>query len=184
MDYLIGLVEKRTEEDLSFFRKLFRPRRSSQEPAASREMLLARQRLKEEAELAKIELSESDSTQVTISEILGTSLDEEITITQYNKMIAPLVQRTIDKVHEVLKSANLTPDDIDRVIMVGGSTRNGLVKEQITETIKEPWTAERVDEVVGEGAAIVASALSSPEEDLSPIEIHNVTPFSLGVCSL
>ncbi len=184
VDHLITLIEERTEADLGVFRRLFRRKRPKNDPDVSKDMLVARQRLKEEAEQAKIELSECDSAHITIPEILGTSLDEEITLSQYNKMISPLVDRTINKTHEVLKSAGLSADDIDRVILVGGSTRNTLIKERITEAIKEPWIAERVDEVVSEGAAIVAGSLSSPDEDLTPIEFHNVTPFSLGVCSI
>jgi len=120
---------------------------------------------------------------VTIPEILGSSLDEEITLDEYNRMISPLIDRTTDKIRQVLQSARLTAEDIDRVILVGGSTRNRLVKSRVSEAVKEPWTSEFADEVVGQGAAIVASHLTSPEEDLTPIEFQNVTPFSLGVCS-
>ena len=181
VEHLIGLLQKRTKRDLGVLRALFGSRTSRNELGTERDLLLARQQLKEAAEKAKIELSESDTAEITVPEILGTSLDEEITIEQYNSMIAPLVGETITKIHDVLKSATLSPADIDRVILVGGSTRNRLVKERVAAEVKEPWTSDRVDEVVAQGAAIVAGHLSAPEEDLTPIEFSNVTPFSLGV---
>ena len=177
-EHLVELLQKETSTDLSQLIELLR------QPGfidAPRRLLVARARLKEAAEVAKIELALSDSTQVTIPDILGTLLDEEITIETYNRLIEPLIEGTIVKIREVLKAASLSADDIDRVILVGGSTRNRLVKERVTEAIKEPFTSERVDEVVGQGAAIVAGYLSSPEEDMTPIEFSNVTPFSLGV---
>ena len=179
-EHLVELLQKETSTDLSQLIELLR------QPGfidAPRRLLVARARLKEAAEVAKIELALSDSTQVTIPDILGTLLDEEITIETYNRLIEPLIEGTIVKIREVLKAASLSADDIDRVILVGGSTRNRLVKERVTEAIKEPFTSERVDEVVGQGAAIVAGYLSSPEEDMTPIEFSNVTPFSLGVCA-
>lgn len=177
-EHLVGLLQKQTPTDLGQLIELLRKPRFIDAP---RKLLVARARLKEAAEAAKIELALSDSTQVTIPDILGALLDEEITIETYNRLIAPLVERTIVKIRDVLKAAGLSADDIDRVILVGGSTRNRLVKERVTEAIKEPFTSERVDEVVGQGAAIVAGYLSSPEEDMTPIEFSNVTPFSLGV---
>jgi len=180
-DHLIGLLEKRTKRDVGGLRSLFRRKKTPTAPA--KEMLLARQQLKEAAEKAKIELSQSDSAEITLPEILGTSLDEVVTLSTYNGLIEPLVLKTTEKIGEVLRSAELDAMDIDRVILVGGSTRNRLVKELVAERVKEPWTSDHVDEVVAQGAAIVAGHLSAPEEDLAPIEFGNVTPFSLGVCS-
>lgn len=186
VEHLICKIEERTKSDLGFFHSLFgRNKKRHLAETPSRDMLLARQRLKEAAEAAKIELSESDKTKISLPDILGTSLEEEVTIDTYNGLIAPAVERTIRKIEDVLASAGLSTDDIDRVILVGGSTRNRLVKQRVAEAVKEPWTSERVDEVVGLGAAIVAGSLAAPEEDMTPVEIdfHNVTPFSLGVCS-
>jgi len=144
--------------------------------------LLTMQRLKEAAERAKIELSESDETQITIPEIMGTSLDETISRDVFQTMVTPLIDRTIAKVRAVLLAAKLTANDIDRVILVGGSTRIPLVKQRIAEAVKEPWIADRVDEAVAQGAAIVAGYLSSPDvDDRLPIEFSNVTAFNLGV---
>ena len=186
VDHLIGLLEKRTKKDMGILRSLLRRRKKGERKGeATQEMLLARQKLKEIAEETKKELSESDTATVIVSDILGTSLEEEIELGTYNGLIRPFVERTVEKMKAVLKAAKMSKDDIDRVILVGGSTRNRLVKERVTETIKEPWTSDRVDEVVSQGAAIVAGYLSSPEEDLRPIEaFSNVTPFALGVCAL
>ncbi|MFN7716628.1 MAG: Hsp70 family protein [Pseudanabaenaceae cyanobacterium] len=181
VEYLISLIKKRSQFDLDGFLDALLGRSKDKKIGTPHEILIAKQRLKEAAEKAKIELSESGRTRVTMPEILGTSLDEEITIDTYNRLITPLVDRTITKTRAVLKSAKLTADDIDRVILVGGSTRNKLVRSRIAEAIREPFISDRVDEVVAQGAAIVAGSLSSPEEDLTPIEFSNVTPFSLGL---
>lgn len=181
VEYLIGLIKKRSQFDLDGFLDTLLGRSKDKKLGTPHEVLIAKQRLKEAAEKAKIELSESNRTRITMPEILGTSLDEEITIDTYNRLITPLVDRTITKTRAVLKSAKLTADDIDRVILVGGSTRNKLVRSRIAEAIREPFISDRVDEVVAQGAAIVAGSLSSPEEDLTPIEFSNVTPFSLGL---
>lgn len=179
--HLISLIKKRSQFDLDRFLDTLLGRSKDKNLGTPHEILVAKHRLKEVAEKAKIELSESNRTRITIPEILGTSLDEEITIDTYNLLITPLVDRTITKTRAVLKSAKLTVDDIDRVILVGGSTRNKLVRSRIAEAIKEPFISDRVDEVVAQGAAIVAGSLSSPEENITPIEFFNVTPFSLGL---
>ena len=181
VEHLISILKKRSQFDLESFLDTLLGRNKNKQLGTPHEILVAKQRLKEAAEKAKIELSQSNRTQITIPEILGVALDEEITIDTYNRLIAPLVDRTITKTRAVLKAAKLTPDDIDRVILVGGSTRNKLVRSRIAETIKEPFISDRVDEVVAQGAAIVAGSLSSPEEDITPIEFSNVTPFSLGL---
>jgi len=181
VEYLISLIKKRSQINLDSFLDTLLGRSKNKNLETPHEVLFAKQRLKEAAEKAKIELSESIRTRVTIPEILGTSLDEEITIDTFNRLIAPLVDRTITKTHAVLKSAKLSADNIDRVILVGGSTRNKLVRSRIAEAIREPFVSDRVDEVVAQGAAIVAGSLSSPEEDLTPIEFSNVTPFNLGL---
>ncbi len=181
VEYLLNTLQKRTQSNLDTLRSLLRRKQGNPELGSPQEMLVARQRLKEAAEKAKKELAQSESTRISIPEILGTSLDEEITLKTYNRMILPLVDRTIDKLRNVIRASRLTTSDIDRVILVGGSTRNKLVKERVANAVKEPWISERVDEAVAQGAAVVAAYLSSPKEDLTPIEFHNVTPFSLGV---
>lgn len=181
VEHLIGVIKKRSQFDLNSFLDALLGRGNDKKSGTPHEILIAKQRLKEVAEKAKIELSESNRTRVTMPEILDTSLDEEITIDTYNRLITPFVDRTIVKTRAVLKSAKLTADDIDRVVFVGGSTRNKLVRSRIAEAIREPFISDRVDEVVAQGAAIVAGSLSSPEENITPIEFSNVTPFSLGL---
>jgi len=180
-EHFLDIIAKRTKTDLSAIRALLRGEEVSVIPPS---FLQARHWLKEAAEKAKIELSESDTALVTIPDILGTSLDEEISLSEYNRLISPMVDRTLAKVSDVLKAARIGAGDIDRVVMVGGSTRNKLVRERVANAVKEPWISDRVDEVVAQGAAIVASHLSVPDEDMTPIELQDVTPFSLGICAL
>jgi len=142
---------------------------------------LIMQQLKEVAEQAKKELSVSDTTIARIPNLKGGHLEEKISIHDYNEMICPLVDKTIHKIKSVLHDAGLDKRDIDRVLLVGGSTRNRLIKERIAETVKEPFVSDRVDEVVAQGAAIVAGYLFSPQPDMLPMEFNNVTPFNLGV---
>jgi len=178
-EHLVTRLQRHVREDLGGIRALLKGKKESAEIPAH--LLAVGQRLKEAAERAKIELSESEVVHVSIPDILGVALDEEITRKVYNKMIAPLVVRTIRKMQDVLKAGKRSAADLDRVILVGGSTRNPLVKERVAAAVKEPWTSDRVDEVVAQGAAIVASRSFAPEEDFTPIEFQNVTPFSLGV---
>lgn len=140
---------------------------------------VARQRLKEAAETAKIELSQSNSSFITIPDCLGHPLELEISQSKYNELIAPLLQKTIYCIHSVLRDAKLSPDDIDRVILVGGSTKNQVVRETVAREIKEPYTADRVDEVVSHGAAIVAANLFLP--DAIDIKVSDVIAHSLGI---
>jgi len=149
--------------------------------ADGREAKVARQRLKEAAEAAKIELSECDTTEICIPDCMGQPLEAEVSLEDYNGLIAPLLERTVICMRDVLRDAKLSPSDIDRVILVGGSTKNRAVREIVSREIKEPYVAERVDEVVSHGAAITAASLFLPDEDMAPIEITNVTAHSLGI---
>jgi molecular chaperone DnaK len=148
-----------------------------------KEKLIALQRLKETAETAKIELSQSISTEVIIPNLMGHPFEAEITRAEFDAMTAPCLERTIHKVRDVLKAAKLSSADIDRVILVGGSTRIPRVRELISETIKDPYTSDKVDEIVSNGAAIMAANLFLPKEDAdrTPIEVTNVQPHSLGI---
>lgn len=98
-------------------------------------------------------------------------------------MIQPLLERTINKMNEVLEEADLTKRDISRVILVGGSTRMRAVQEAVTQNIKKPYIADNVDEIVAQGAAIMAANLSAPSIDAAPvpIEVKDVTAHSLGI---
>ncbi len=147
----------------------------------SKEAKIAKQKLKEAAEKAKIELSEAQSTHITIPEVLGVGLDVELTLQKYNKLIEEYLKETITKIHSVLKSAGMTPEDIDRVILVGGSSRNRAIKEIVSREIKEPWMSEHMDEAVSHGAALLAASLTLPEQDFSPLEYRDRTGHTLGV---
>ena len=140
---------------------------------------IARQRLKEAAENAKIELSQANTAALVLPDCCGYPLELELSLSEYNQLIAPFLQRTVDCMRSVLGDAQLTPEDIDRVILVGGSTKNRAVREIVAREIKEPYVSERVDEVVSHGAAIVAANLLLP--DTVDIEITNVTGHSLGI---
>jgi molecular chaperone DnaK (HSP70) len=140
-----------------------------------------RQRLREAAEAAKIELSQSERALLSIPDCLGRPLELELTLGEYNSLIAPLLQRTIGCVRNVLHDAGMLSEDVDRVILVGGSTKNRAVRDLIAKEVKEPYIAQRVDEVVAHGAATLAANLYLPEEDMLPIEVTDVTGHSLGV---
>lgn len=147
----------------------------------SREGMKARQLLKEAAETAKIELSQSSRTNVIIPNCLGHSLDLELSVTEFNALCEPLLARTVNHMKSVLADAGLKPADIDRVILVGGATKTPAVREIVAREIKEPYVADRVDEVVSHGAALVAANFYLPEEDMLPIEVVDVTGHSLGI---
>ncbi|MEH7097794.1 Hsp70 family protein [Neobacillus vireti] len=144
---------------------------------------VASQQLKEAAEQAKMELSESGIADISIPDVFGIHIDEELTIDTYNGLISPLVNRTIDKTLDVIKEAGLTVRDISRIILVGGSTRNKTVREMVTQKIKQPFIADNVDEIVAHGAAILAASLSVPDYDDTPvpIEVEDVTAHSFGI---
>jgi molecular chaperone DnaK len=178
VDYLVGILDKKTKKAAGLRNRFFD--RGNNGPA-TQEILVAQRKLKEAAEMAKLELSEADAAEVMIPDILGVSLCEEIDLQTYNELIAPFAQRTVRKIRDVLRAARFSADDIHRVILVGGSTRNRLIRDLVAEEVKEPYISERVDEVVAEGAAIVASYQAMPDQDLAPIEFVNVTPFDLGV---
>jgi len=152
--------------------------------AVSRDGQAARQRLKEAAEAAKMQLAQAERATISIPNCLGKPLEQEISIEQYNALIAPMLQRTVEHMRAVLRDAGLRAEDIDRVILVGGSTKNRAVREIVTREVKEPFTAQRVDEVVAHGAAIIAANHMLPDESKLPIEVSDVTAHSLGIVVL
>jgi len=183
-ELLVSRLKRKPPKDtLDAVLTVLRHKAGEEDIQTTPEIRQACQRLKEKAEAAKLELSESNIAHVELPDVLGTQLDTELTLKDYNALIGPPVQQTIKCVNDTLASARLRASQIDRVILVGGSTRNRLVKQEVTKAVKEPWTSEWVDEAVARGAAIVAAAGSPPEEDSRPIEItfSDVTPFDLGV---
>merc|ERR1719333_196099 len=147
----------------------------------------ALQRLTESAEKAKIELSAATQTQISLPFITATSdgpkhIDVNLTRSEFEKIAADLLDRCRKPVQLALQDANLKVDDIQEVIMVGGSTRIPAV-HKIVEQIsgKSPNMTVNPDEVVALGAAVQAGVLSG---DVSEIVLLDVTPLSLGVETL
>jgi len=147
-----------------------------------KEYAMARQRLKEAAEKAKIELSSSPTTDIYLPELAGHSLDLELDVEQFNRLIEPILKRTVECMQQVLRETDLSGDDIDRVVLVGGSTKIPAVKGLVDKEIREPYSDINPDEAVAWGAAIVAASYTLPDVDLAPsIEYEDVTAHSLGI---
>jgi len=148
---------------------------------------MALQRLKEACEKAKIELSSSPQTQLNLPFITATAdgpkhLDMNITRTQFERLTADLIQRTVGPIEQALKDAKMKASDIDEVILVGGSTRMPAVIEVVRSQFgKEPNRSVNPDEVVAMGAAIQGGVLAG---DVSDVVLLDVTPLSLGIETL
>lgn len=148
---------------------------------------MAMQRLKDAAEKAKIELSSVLTTNINLPFITqGPSgplhMDIDLTRAKFNELTADLVEKTLGPTRQALSDAGLQPHDIDRVILVGGSTRIPAVQEAIKNlTGKEPYKGVNPDEVVAIGAAIQAGVLAGEVHD---IVLLDVTPLSLGIETL
>ena len=148
---------------------------------------LALQRLKEAAEKAKIELSSAASTEVNLPFITADQngpkhLVKAITRTDLEKLVEPLIQRTIEPLKKALADANLKAADIAEVVLVGGMTRMPKVREAVKAFFgKEPHTGVNPDEVVAMGAAIQAGVLQGEVKD---VLLLDVTPLSLGIETL
>jgi molecular chaperone DnaK len=146
---------------------------------------IALQRLKEAAEQAKKELSQSMSTTVqlpylSLTENGPANLDETITRAQFEQMTADLLERTKKPFNDVIKEANIKVADIDHVVLVGGSTRMPQVAELVKSLTggKEPNKGVNPDEVVAVGASLQAGVLKGERKDVLLID---VTPLSLGI---
>ncbi len=148
---------------------------------------MALQRLKEASEKAKIELSSANQTQVNLPFITADAsgpkhLTQDVTRAKFNQLIEPLVDRAKQPCLQVLKDAGLSADQIDEVIMVGGSTRVPAVFELAKKIFnKEPNRSVNPDEVVAIGAAIQGGVLAGEVKD---VVLLDVTPLSLGIETL
>ncbi len=149
---------------------------------------MAMQRLKEVAEKAKKDLSGMVSTQVSAPFIAqgkdGEPLHLDMTLTRakFEDLISDLVESTLEPVRKAIKDAKLTKKDIDKVILVGGSTRVPMVYDLVTKELgKEPSREVNPDEVVAMGAAIQGGVLTG---DVNDIVLLDVTPLSLGLETL
>ncbi|NBU23536.1 MAG: molecular chaperone DnaK [Actinobacteria bacterium] len=146
---------------------------------------IALQRLKEAAEQAKKELSQSTSTQVqlpylSLTESGPANLDETVTRAQFEAMTADLLERTRKPFEDVIKEAGVKVSDIAHVVLVGGSTRMPAVSELVKSLLggKEPNKGVNPDEVVSVGAALQAGVIKGERKDVLLID---VTPLSLGI---
>ncbi len=145
---------------------------------------MALQRLKEAAEKAKIELSGVTSSNVNLPFITADTtgpkhLDITITRAQFDALTSDLVEKTMEPTRNALRDANLSPSDIDKVLLVGGSSRIPAVQEAVQKFIgKEPHKGINPDECVAIGASIQAGVLAGDVEDLVLLD---VTPLSLGI---
>lgn len=168
MDYLVSEFKKETSVDLSKDK-------------------MAMQRVKDAAEKAKKDLSGMTQTEVSIPFITqGTDgplhLSMTLTRAKFEDLVDDLLESTLDPVRKALKDASLTPKDIDKVLLVGGSTRIPKVVDLIQKELgKEPSKGVNPDEVVAMGAAIQGAVLTGEVND---IVLLDVTPLSLGIETL
>jgi molecular chaperone DnaK len=145
---------------------------------------MAAQRLKEAAEKAKIELSQTQSTQINLPFITATDagplhLDYELTRAKFQELTTDLLARCRKPFEQAIKDAGLNKGEIDHVVLVGGSTRMPAVAELVSEmTGSEPNKTVNPDEVVAIGAAVQAGVLKGEVKD---ILLLDVTPLSLGI---
>lgn len=169
IDYIVEEFEKENDIDL-------------------REDSMAMQRLKEVAEKAKKDLSGMVSTQISAPFIAKgedgepVHLDMTLTRAKFEDLISDLVESTLEPVRKAIKDAKISKKDIDKVLLVGGSTRVPLVYETVSKELgKEPSREVNPDEAVAMGAAIQGGVLAG---DVNDIVLVDVTPLSLGLETL
>lgn len=145
---------------------------------------MAMQRIKETAEKAKIELSGLTKTSINLPFITMDAtgpkhLDMELTKAKFDQLTEDLVEATMTPTRQALKDAGLSKNDIDKVILVGGSTRIPAVVEAVKKELgKEPYKGINPDECVAVGAAIQGGVLAG---DVKDVVLVDVTPLSLGI---
>ncbi len=148
---------------------------------------MAMQRLKEAAEKAKIELSGVAQTNINLPFITADAtgpkhLDMSLTRAKFDELTADLVEKTMEPLRKALSDAGLAPNEVDRILLVGGSTRIPAVQDAVKRFLgKDPFKGINPDECVAVGAAIQAGVLSGEVKDLLLLD---VTPLSLGIETL
>jgi molecular chaperone DnaK len=148
---------------------------------------MAIHRLKEAAEKAKHELSGMMSTEINIPYITATQegpmhLERTLSRAKFNDLTADLVEKTMGPLKQAMKDAGLKPAEIDKIILVGGSTRIPAVQDAVKGFLgKEPFKGINPDEVVGLGAAIQGGVLTG---EVTDVVLLDVTPLSLGIETL
>ncbi len=144
----------------------------------------AMQRLRDEAEKAKIELSTSQEVDVNLPFLTADAdgpkhFEHKLSRAKLESLVADLITKTADPCHKALKDAGLKASDIDAVVLVGGMTRMPSVQEKVKEIFgKEPMKGVNPDEVVAVGAAIQGGVLQG---DVKDVLLLDVTPLSLGI---
>ena len=147
----------------------------------------AMQRLREAAEKAKVELSSQSTTDISLPFITADAegpkhLDASLSRAKFEELIDDLLEKTVGPVKQAMSDAGVTSDDIDQVLLVGGSTRIPAVVDLVRKlTGKEPNKSVNPDEVVAVGAAIQAAVLKGEVKD---VLLLDVTPLSLGIETL
>lgn len=165
MDYIIAQFKSETGIDLSNDK-------------------MAMQRVKEAAEKAKIDLSGMTTAQISLPFITADAtgpkhLETTLTRAKFNEMTADLVEATMDPVRQAMKDSGLSMNDIDKILLVGGSTRIPAVQEAIQKfSGKEPFKGINPDECVAMGAALQGGVLGG---DVKGLLLLDVTPLSLGI---
>ncbi len=148
---------------------------------------MALQRLKEAAEKAKMELSSTTSTDINLPFITATQegpkhLNYQLSRARFEHLVDELIQRTIPPMRKALADAGMTADDIDEVVLVGGSTRIPKIQQVVEEFFEqEPHRGVNPDEVVAVGAAIQGGVLAG---DVKDVLLLDVTPLTLGIETL
>jgi len=165
MDYLVNTFKKESGIDLKNDK-------------------MAMQRLKEASEKAKVELSGVASSNINLPFITADAtgpkhLDITLTRAKFDELTADLVENTMGPTRQAMKDAALTPDKIDKILLVGGSTRIPAVQDAVKKYLgKDPFKGINPDECVAVGAAIQAGVLTGEVKDLLLLD---VTPLSLGI---
>lgn len=145
---------------------------------------VALQRLKDEAEKAKIALSGVTSTNINLPFITADAtgpkhLDMTLTRAKFNELTSDLVEATMEPVRQALSDAKLNPSDLDKILLVGGSTRIPAVQEAVKKFVgKDPFKGINPDECVAVGASIQGGVLGG---DVKGMVLLDVTPLSLGI---
>ncbi len=148
---------------------------------------MALQRLKEAGEKAKMELSTTQTTDINLPFITADQsgpkhLNYQLTRAKFEQLVDDLIQRTIPPMEQALKDAGIKPDEIDEILLVGGSTRIPKIQEIVKKFFgKDPNKGVNPDEVVAIGAAVQGAVLTGEQKD---VLLLDVTPLSLGIETL